>query len=448
MKNKVILVLGAGRSSSALINYLLQAALTNQWQIMVGDVSIQAAQERIGNHSCGKALQFDISQTEESRLVVAMADLVVSLIPANLHPLVAKLCLLEGKHLLTASYVSDEMNALHQDAQKKDILFLNECGLDPGIDHMSAMQVIDRIKNDGGKLLSFESFTGGLIAPTTDIENPWRYKFTWNPRNVVMAGHGTAKFLHEGNYKYIPYHQLFKRITEVSVPGFGEFEGYANRDSLKYLNTYGLGDIKTMVRGTLRNRGYCSAWNVLVQLGCCDDTYQLENVSDLTHRDFIGLFLTVGNKKLEDVICNQFSLDANGEEMKRLSWSGFFSDEKVGLTSGSPAQVLEHILQKKWKLNSGDQDFIVMWHRFGFFMNGEKKEIQAYLTCTGDDAINTAMAKTVGLPLAIATKLLAQNKIKSRGVAIPVTSEFYEPILKELSDFNVHLVEQEEIVSS
>lgn len=447
MKNKVILVLGAGRSSSALINYLLQAAIANQWQIIVGDVSTQSAQERIGNHPSGRAIRFDISQTEESRAVVATADVVVSLIPSNLHPLVARLCLLEGKHLLTASYVSDEMNALHQDAQKKDILFLNECGLDPGIDHMSAMQVIERIKSEGGELTSFESFTGGLIAPTTDVENPWRYKFTWNPRNVVMAGQGTAKFLHEGNYKYIPYHRLFKQTTAVSVPGFGEFEGYANRDSLKYLNTYGLGDIKTMVRGTLRNRGYCSAWNVLVQLGCCDDTYQLENVSELTHRDFIGLFLAAGSKRLEDAIYSEFSLNANGEEMKRLNWSGFFSDEKVGLASGSPAQVLEHILQKRWKLNSGDQDFIVMWHRFGFVVNGVKKEIQAYLTCTGDDAIHTAMAKTVGLPLAIATKLLAQNKIKSRGVAIPVTSEFYEPILKELNDFKVHLVEQEQQVS-
>jgi saccharopine dehydrogenase-like NADP-dependent oxidoreductase len=443
MKKQRLLVLGAGRSSSALINYLLEASVNNQWEVIVGDFSKQAAEERIDNHPCGSAIQFDISNVEASRVVIAAVDLVVSLIPAHLHPKVARICLTEKKHLLTASYVSEEMNSFHAEALKNDILFLNECGLDPGLDHMSAMQVIDRIKNEGGNLTSFESFTGGLIAPATDPENPWRYKFTWNPRNVVLAGQGTAKFLQEGSPKYIPYHQLFTRTTEVRVPGWGEYEGYANRDSLKYLETYGLVGINTMVRGTLRNRGYCNAWNVLVQLGCCDDTYQLENVNELTHRDFINLFLKSDLKTAEGNICKAFGLDANGEEMKRLVWSGFFSNEKVGLSAGSPAQVLEHILQKKWKLNTGDRDFIVMWHRFGFTLNGSEREIQAYLTCVGDDSTRTAMAKTVGLPLAIAAKLLLQNKIKSRGVVIPVTAEFYGPILKELADFKISLVEKE-----
>jgi saccharopine dehydrogenase-like NADP-dependent oxidoreductase len=287
---KTILALGAGRSSAVLISYLLQQAKENGWKILVGDLSVDAARERVGNSPAGEAIRFDVNHEEESRKSIAQADVVISLLPAHFHPMVAKYCLALSKHLLTASYVSEEMNAFHEDAQAKGLLFLNECGLDPGIDHMSAMQVIDKIKQDGGKLTSFESFTGGLIAPETDPGNPWRYKFTWNSRNVVMAGQSTAKYIQEGEYKYIPYQQLFKRITPVNVPGYGEYEGYANRDSLKYIDTYKLTGIKTMLRGTLRNKGFCTAWDILVQLGCCDDTYLMEGVSAMTHRSFISSF--------------------------------------------------------------------------------------------------------------------------------------------------------------
>jgi saccharopine dehydrogenase-like NADP-dependent oxidoreductase len=444
MQPNSILILGAGRSSSSLINYLLDQAKIYSWQITVGDFSEQAAKDRIGNAAQAKAIRFDITDTESSSKAIASADVVVSLIPAHLHPLVAKICLAEKKHLLTASYVSDEMKSFHEEAQKKGLLFLNECGLDPGIDHMSAMQVIDKIKADGGKLTSFESFTGGLIAPDTDPENPWRYKFTWNPRNVVMAGQSTAKYLQEGQYKFIPYQQLFQRITPVTVPGFGEYEGYANRDSLKYLETYGLDGIKTMLRGTLRNKGYCSAWNVLVQLGCCDDTFNMEGVGAMSHKDFMDSFLdSHSTQSVEEKISSIFKLLLNGEEMKRLRWSGLFSNEKIGLEKGTPAQVLEHILNKRWKLAIGDKDFIVMWHRFRFEMGGKRKEIQAYFTTTGDDEINTAMAKTVGLPLAISAKLLMLGKIKSRGVAIPVIKEIYDPVLEELGKLGIKLVEKE-----
>ena len=439
-----ILVLGAGRSSSSLISYLLAQAKTNHWQIVVGDVSEQAAQDRVANAGNGKAIRFDIADGESSKAAIASADVVVSLIPAHLHPLVAKICLAEKKHLLTASYVSDEMKSFHNEAQSKGLLFLNESGLDPGIDHMSAMQVIDKIKANGGQLTSFESFTGGLIAPETEPENPWRYKFTWNPRNVVMAGQGTAKFLQNGAYKFIPYQQLFQRITPVTVPGFGEYEGYANRDSLKYLETYGLHGIRTMLRGTLRNKGYCPAWNILVQLGCCDDTFQLEGVEKMNHQDFINAFLDFhSSHSVEEKLCSAFNLHPQGEEMKRFRWSGLFSEEKIGLSTGTPAQVMEHILNKKWKLKAGDKDFIVMWHRFRFELDGKVKEIQAHLTATGDNEINTAMAKTVGLPLAISTRLLMQGKIKSRGVVIPVMKEMYDPVLRELGELGIRLSEVE-----
>ncbi len=438
-----ILVLGAGRSSSSLISYLLKKAHLFDAHITIGDFSETTAQNKVGKSDRGTALHFDIQNTEASRKAIAQADVVISMMPANLHPLVAKICLTEKKHLLTASYVSDEMKSLEQDVKANGLLFLNECGLDPGIDHMSAMHVINTIKERGGELTSFESFTGGLIAPETDPENPWRYKFTWNPRNVVMAGQSTAKFLESGDYKYISYQQLFQRTTKITVPNLGEYEGYANRDSLKYLERYGLHNIQTMLRGTLRNKGYCNAWNVLVQLGCCDDTYAMESVASMRHIDFIKSFLDGKEIEAQEKICLLFKLSFDGEEMKRLRWSGLFSDEKIGLEKGTPAQVLEHILNKKWKLNTGDKDLIVMWHRFKYVMNGMQKETQAYLTTTGDDETDTAMAKTVGLPLAIAARLLVEGKIKTRGVAIPIDKEFYNPILHELTLLGIVFQEKE-----
>lgn len=440
---KKILVLGAGRSSSSLISYLIKQAAHHEWHITVGDVFKKYAEEKIGASSHAKAIEFNIEKRDDSTLAIRHADVIISLLPASLHPQVAKLCLQEKKHLLTASYVSDEMKKLDTETKTSGLLFLNECGLDPGIDHMSAMQVIDKIKHIGGEVTSFESFTGGLIAPDTDPHNPWRYKFTWNPRNVVLAGQGTAKYLHDGKFKYIPYQQLFTRTTSVSVPGFGEYEGYANRDSLKYAEVYGLRECKTVLRGTLRNKGYCSAWNILAQLGCCDDSYTMDGIETMTHKEFIASFLNTKNS--EEEIAKRFLVSMDGEEMKRLKWSGFFSDEKIGLTQATPAQALEHILNKKWRLAPGDKDFIVMWHRFKYGLGGKEKEIQAWLTATGENETHTAMAKTVGLPLAIATKLLLQNKIQSRGVATPVTSEFYDPILKELKELGIGLQEKEMI---
>jgi saccharopine dehydrogenase (NADP+, L-glutamate forming) len=428
------LILGAGRSSSALISYLLEFGARNSIDITVGDVSLMAARERIAGFPNGKAIEFDINKLDESRQAIATASVVVSLIPAHLHTSVAKICLETGSHLLTASYVSDEMKTFDARSKAKSLLFLNECGLDPGIDHMSAMQVMDRIRSAGGKITSFESFTGGLIAPETDPSNPWRYKFTWNARNVVMAGQSTAKFLRNGEYKYIPYQQLFTRITPVAVPGYGEYEGYANRDSLKYLETYGLHDVNTMLRGTLRNKGFCGAWNVFVQLGCCEDTWEMETT---THRDFIKAF--VDGDDVEDTIESKFGPEA----FRRLKWSGLFSDEKVDLPKGTPAQILEHILNKKWKLRPEDKDLVVMWHRFGYEQQGKTGQIEASLVATGTDSVNTAMARTVGLPLGIAAKLLIQGKISQRGVAIPVSREIYEPVLEELKGLGIELREWE-----
>ena len=441
--SKSILVLGAGRSSALLIDYLAKACHERKWKFTVGDYALEAAQKMTTGLPSTSTLVFDINQKADASRIVSQHDVVVSLLPAHLHHLVAELCVIHGKHLVTASYVTAEMKAYDAAAKEKGLIFLNECGLDPGIDHMSAMQVINKIKSQGGKMVSFESFTGGLISPETDATNPWRYKFTWNSRNVVMAGQSTAKYLENNEFKYIPYQQLFQRLTPVHVPGLGDYEGYANRDSLKYISAYGLDSVQTMLRGTLRNKGFCSAWNVLVQLGCCDDTFQVDGLKDMTHAHFIQSFVPFGKQSIRQRIASQLRLAEDSNELNMLEWSGLFSDEPVGLQKGTPALALEHILNKKWKLAHNDKDQIVMWHRFMYELKGARKEIQATLVATGDDSTKTAMAKTVGLPLAIAAKLIAEDSIVARGVVIPTFPEIYEPILVELASLGIELTERE-----
>lgn len=442
-----ILILGAGRSASSLISYLLENAQSNDWKIIVADYALQLAEEKVKGHANGTAMAMNINQEDERNRAVTEADVVISMLPARFHPLVAEACLLLGKHLITASYVSEDMRALDAQAKEKGLLFLNECGLDPGIDHMSAKKVIDDIRGRGFELRAFESFTGGLLAPDPDDDNPWEYKFTWNPRNVVLAGQGTVKFIQEGHYKYIPYHKLFRRTEMIHIPGHGYFEGYANRDSLMYLDVYDLKGIQTLYRGTLRRPGFCKAWDIFVQLGATEDTYVLENVNRMTHRQFINSFLSYNpNDSVELKLAHYMGLDMEGREMHKLRWLGLFDDELIGLQKGTPAQILEHILKKKWTIGPDVKDQIVMWHLFDYKDGDKVKRVRSAMVTNGDNAINTAMSKTVGLPMGIATKLLMQGKIKARGVQIPITPEFYNPILSELEELGFHFIEEEVVL--
>ncbi len=440
---KKILILGAGLSSSSLIKYLLDHSTEHNWKIKLGDVSLAVAKEKINNHPNGESIEFDIFNEFQKEEEIKNTDAVISMLPARFHLLVAECCLKYKKHMLTASYVSNEIKAMNDEAKKSGIAMLNELGVDPGIDHMSAMKVVDKIKAEGGKMLSFKSSTGGLIAPEYD-NNPWNYKFTWNPRNVVVAGQGVSQYIENDNYKYLPYHQLFDRIETITVPDLGKFEVYPNRDSLKYRETYNLHDIPTMFRGTIRRPGYCKAWNVFVQLGMTDDTYIIENSENLTYCQFINLFLKCDKKlSVEKKIMSKFNIGMDSDIMLRLKWLGLFEDTKVGMKEATPAQILQKILVDKWVLGKDDKDLIVMQHQFEYEKLAKKYRTISSLVVIGVDTVQTAMAITVGVPLAIATKLLLTGKINVTGVHTPVKEELYEPILAELESYGVKFTEEE-----
>lgn len=444
---KKILIIGAGLSSSTLIQYLLDHSEEHDWKIRVGDMSVETARSKINGHKNGEAFQFDINNEEKRNAEVKEVDLVVSMLPARMHCMVAECCIKHKKNMVTASYVSDEIKEMAFEIENKGLLVLNEMGVDPGIDHMSAMQVIDRIKDSGGNVTAFRSYTGGLVAPKYD-NNPWNYKFTWNPRNVVVAGQGSAaQIIVNGKYKFIPYYQLFRRTFRTDVLDYGEFEGYMNRDSLKYRGLYGLEDVQTMIRGTLRRPGFAKTWNIFVQMGATDDTYTLEDSENMTYREFINTFVKYDKElTVEEKIQRYFNLDEDSGIMYRLRWLGIFKEEKIGLKNATPAQILQKILERKWKLESEDKDMIVMQHKFEYELNGQNKRITSSLVVEGKDNVHTAMSITVGVPVAIAVKMILTGQIKETGVKIPVKKQIYEPIMKELEDYGIKFIEEEEII--
>jgi len=442
---KSILILGAGLSASSLIRYFLENADENNWQIRVCDRDIELVKSKLNNHPNGVALSFDALDTNQRRPEIEKADIVVSMLPARFHIGVAEDCIALKTNLITPSYISPEMKALDQAAKDAGIIIMNEIGVDPGLDHMSAMNVIDAIQEKGGELVAFESFTGGLIAPESD-NNPWNYKLTWNPRNVVLAGQGgAAKFKQEGKYKYIPYNRLFRRTEIISIDGYGDFEGYANRNSLSYRDTYGLQDIPTIYRGTLRRKGFSKAWNVFVQLGATDDTYVLEDSKNMSKRDFINSFLPYHpTDSVELKLRHQMKIDQDDAIWDKLVWLGIFDQDKYTFDRDvTPAQYLQKIIEEKWVLDPEDKDMLVMWHKFEYELNEKKYLITSHMINIGEDQVYTSMSNTVGLPAAISGKMILNGKIKVKGVTLPIRKEIYEPILEELNKYGIHFTEKE-----
>lgn len=440
-----ILIIGAGRSATSLIRYLLDKSEKEDLFITIGDISIQSAQKFTAGHPNARGIMLDVFNDVQRKEAVENSDLVISMLPARYHIEVARDCIEFGKHMVTASYVSKEMQALNHKAESKGLVFMNEIGLDPGVDHMSAMQVIDRIRAKGGKMLLFESFCGGLIAPESD-NNLWNYKFTWNPRNVVLAGQGgAAEFIQEGKYKYIPYHRLFRRTEFINIEGYGKFEVYANRNSLQYQSVYGLENILTLYRGTIRRVGFSRAWNMFVQLGMTDDSYTIPDSENMSYREFVNLFLPYSpSDSVELKLRHALKIEQDDLMWDKLEELELFTKEKtLGIKDATPAMGLQKILEDKWTLAPHDKDMIVMYHKFGYELDGKQYQIDSHMALIGEDQTYTAMAKTVGLPVAIAALKILNEEITTPGVQLPIAKEVYEPILKELEENGVIFHEEE-----
>lgn len=429
---KQILLFGAGKSATVLIDYLKQTATDKQWQVKVADVNLAAVQSKVGEHAQVSAVGVSIDNEPERQALIKAADVVISLLPPSLHYTVALDCLAFGKHLLTASYVDDKIRALAAEINNKGILFLCEMGLDPGIDHMSAMQLIHRIKAKGGKIRSFLSHCGGLVAPESDT-NPWHYKISWNPRNVVLAGKAGAIFRENNAVQTRQYEKIFTDCTEVAIDGLGTLAYYPNRDSLSYISTYDLTETETFLRTTLRYPDFCRGWQTVIELGLTDETDTLQT-DGLTVSAFLQNRFAVKNRQFDQLSPLQ------QEQFLFLGWKDV---TLINKSQCSSADVLQFILEKQWVLLPGDKDMVVMLHEIGYEVAGSTFQVTSSLVVKGEDHVRTAMAKTVGLPLGIAATLLLEGKIAATGLHIPIIPAIYEPVLEKLADQGIVFHEKE-----
>ncbi len=440
-----ILIIGAGRSATALINYTLNKAKENNWFVTVADADPALAERKVNNHPNGRATWLDALKDNDRRELIGRADVVVSLLPAHLHFEVAQDCVKLKKHLITASYVSQEMQKLGDKVRNHELIFMGELGLDPGIDHMSAMQRIEAIKAKGGKITAFRSYAGGVVAPESD-DNPWHYKFTWNPRNVVRAGTGTAQYFENGKFKYMPYHRLFREYWLVNIQDMGEWEAYANRDSMLYRDIYGLSGIPNIVRGTLRHKGFCDAWAALVKIGMTDSSFPIFDSAKLSYHELMEAYVPAGTGSVKERLAALIREEPNSPVMEKLEWLGLFKKSKIKVANATPALILEQLLLDKWKLHPNDKDMVIMQHEIEYELAGRKRRHTSTMVMKGENESDTAMARLVGLPLGIFVKLVMESKINARGVQIPVMREVYEPVLKELEEYGVVFKDKDEAI--
>jgi len=435
-----ILLFGAGKSATCLIDYLGKCCDENKWKLLVCDSNLPLVQSKTAHFSSAEAISFDVDDDEIRHEFISKANLVISMLPPALHFLVAKDCVAFSKDLLTASYIDEKIKSLKDEVEKKGILFLGEMGLDPGIDHMSAMKMINEIKNNGGKIISFKSHCGGLVSPESD-DNPWHYKITWNPANVVMAGSSGAIYLEEGKKIEIPYSEIFiDENNVIDIPGLVPLAWYANRDSLSYIETYLLHNVKTFIRTTLRYPSFCRGWNKIIKLDLINKNDHEEIKDCKTFSDWFK----VKKEKLASQNENDFDANDfyNSEFSEQINYLGLNEPEKIPVDISNSALLLQYLLEKKLVMKPDDKDMIIMLHEIEYSLAGENKKIRSCLIVKGEDQMHTAMAKTVGLPLAIAAKLILERKIQLSGLHIPVIPEIYEPVLKELALNGISFVEE------
>ena len=417
---KTILLLGAGKSATVLIDYLIGVAKDNKWKFIVADVHREQVLAKTNHSPFAEAVALDVTNDEQRSRLIQKAHVVISMMPPALHFLVAKDCVEYRKHLLTASYIDNKIRSLQEEIKQKKLLFLCEMGLDPGIDHMSAMKIVHNIKEAGGHVISFKSHCGGLVAPEND-NNPWHYKISWNPRNVVLAGKAGAEYKLENNILHKDYKALFSNCSEVTIDGLGSLAIYPNRDSLSYIAPYKLDDASTFIRTTLRYPSYCKGWDAIVQSGLANEVDSI---------DTAGLTFKKWSEPVIPFI--------NEHNKVMLEFLGLFDDALLPATAKTSADVLQYLLETKLAMQPADKDMIVMLHEIEFeTADGQKKKIESSLVVKGEDSLRTAMAKTVGLPLGIAAKLILEDKIHLTGVHMPIHKEIYEPVLKELENCGI-----------
>lgn len=433
---KKILICGAGMSATDLITYMLEHAGTYDWQVTVGDIDVPKAELKINGHPRGRAVYFDCYNNDIMEKYIQDADIVISLLPPGTHAAAAKIALKHNAHVVTASYASEEMVALHEEAKLKGLTFLNELGADPGIDHMNGMRSIDKIREKGGKLSSFASYCGSLIAPES-LDNPWMYKFTWSPMSVVTAGSAGACYYENNNLRCIPYHQLFTNPKPITIPDFRNFEAYENRDSAAYRTKYGLEDLPTMIRATLRYPGFSEGWNLLIKLGLTANNYSIEGSENMTYRQWVSAYLPEHKGSTEDALADYLQIEHGSELHQRLLWTGLLSDRPITVVNGTPAEILLDIMSEKLEFKPEDTDMLVFYERIEYELADELHEHVSYLVTKGVDQLHTAISRTVGLPAAIGAKLILNGQINSRGILYPWTKEVYEPVLSELADLGI-----------
>lgn len=415
-----VLLIGAGKSATVLIDYLIAQAQKKIWKVIIADANREQVLLKTNHSPFAEAIGLDVTDDEQRSQLVQRAHVVISMMPPSLHFLVAKDCAEYRKHLLTASYLDNKIKSLDDELRQKKLLFLCEMGLDPGIDHMSAMKIIDDIKARGGKVTSFKSHCGGLVAPESD-DNPWHYKISWNPRNVVLAGKAGAEYKQDGQVVHKDYRQLYTQCEEVHIADLPSLAFYPNRDSLSYMPIYQLEDAATFVRTTLRYPDYCKAWNAIVQSGLTNDTDPVD-ITNINFKQWSAPLLPFVNEENSDM----------------LAYLGFFDDEIIPATAKNSADVLQYLLETRLAMKEDDKDMIVMLHEIEFkSAGGKKQKIESSLIVKGEDSLRTAMAKTVGLPLGIAAKLILDGTIKMKGVHIPIHKEIYTPVLKELEEMGI-----------
>lgn len=437
MRPKKILVIGAGRTAFTLINYLQKQAEIQNWQITIADQSHELAKARAGKNKFTKPIKFNVFDEVQRDDEISLADVVVSLLPETLHIHLVRECLKYRVHLITASYVSEQMNGFHEQAIKRNVILLNEMGLDPGIDHMETMRIINEVRQQGGTITSLKSYGGGLVADESN-DNPWGYKITWNPMNVVTAGMASARYYKDGQLKVVPYNRLFLDTEIVKIHGLGNFESYPNRDSIKYKRIYHLPKLPNVYRGSLRRIGYCEAWNAFVQLGITDNRYIIPDSDTLTYDDFVSIYLDKNDgKSTREQFLEFLNENDNSKVMKKIDWLGLISNKEIKIKNGKPAEILLELLKEKWEFKKNDKDMVILQTEVGYQIKRRKEKIISSLIVFGKDSDNTAMSATVGLPLGIAVNLILNNKIKERGVIIPIHSDIYNPALKELGEWGI-----------